>query len=86
MESHRHVRSLRRFVRHRKLVLPERAGSSGIACEPSTSPGSGKSVTIQVTTTPGNTRRSATRSDTDICLAWGNPTQIDAIGRNRHAW
>ncbi len=42
--------------------------------EPSTFPRSGKPVTIQVTTTPGNTRRSATRSDTDIRLACGNTT------------
>ena len=33
-----------------------------------------KPVTNQVATTPGNTRRSATRSDTDICLACDNPT------------
>jgi hypothetical protein len=36
-------------------------------------PGSGKPVTNQVTTTPGNTRR-ATRSDNNIHLACGNPT------------
>src|SRR5260370_40302010 len=34
----------------------------------------------------GNTRRSATRPDTDIFLACSNTTQHDAIGRNRHAW
>jgi len=33
-----------------------------------------KPVTNQVTTAPGNTRRSATRPDTDICLACGNLT------------
>jgi hypothetical protein len=72
--------------RHRKLVLLERTGSSGTACEPPAFPGSGKPVTNQVTTTPGNTRRRATRSDTDTRLACGNPTQPDGIRRNRHAW
>lgn len=37
-------------------------------------PGSRKPVTNQVATTPGNTRRSATRSETDICPACGNRT------------
>ena len=37
-------------------------------------PGIRKPVTNQVTTAPGNTRRSATRPDTDVCLACGNPT------------
>lgn len=32
-------------ARYRKLVLPERAGSSGTACEPPTLPGSGTPVT-----------------------------------------
>ena len=45
-----------------------------------------KPVTNQVTTTPGNRRRSATYSDTVILLTCGNPTQPDSIGRNRHAW
>jgi hypothetical protein len=69
-----HVASLRRLARHRKLVMPERAGSSGTACEPLTFPRSGRPVTNQVTTTPGNTRRSATFSDTDIRLACINRT------------
>ena len=59
---------------HRLLVLRETAGSSSIAFEPSTFPESGKPVTSQVTTTPGHTRRRATRSDTDIYLACSNPT------------
>ena len=49
-------------------------------------PGIRKIVTNQVTTALGNTRRSATRPDTDIFLACSNTTQHDAIGRNRHAW
>ena len=81
-----HVASLRRLARHRKLVLPERAVSSGTAREPSTFPRSGRPVTNQVTTTPGNTRRSATFSDTDIRLACSNRTQHDAVRRNRQAW
>jgi hypothetical protein len=81
-----HVASLRRLARHRKLVLPERAVSSGTAREPSAFPRSGRPVTNQVTTTPGNTRRSATFSDTDIRLAHSNWTQHDAIRRNRQAW
>jgi hypothetical protein len=32
-------------ARYRKLVLPERAGSSGTACEPPTLPGSRTPVT-----------------------------------------
>jgi hypothetical protein len=43
-------------------------------------------VTSQVTTPPVEDRRSATQPDTDIFLTCGNPTQRDAIGRNRHAW
>jgi hypothetical protein len=60
--------------RYRKLVLPEKAGSSGAASEPLTFPGSGTPVTKQVTTAPGTTRRSATRSDIDIRRACGNQT------------
>jgi hypothetical protein len=45
-----------------------------------------RSVTNQVTTTPDDTRRGTTRSDTEIYLACSNPTQRDAIRRNRHAW
>ena len=47
---------------------------------------SGKPVTNQVTTTPGNGRRSATYPDTGIPPTCGNPTQPDGIRRNRHAW
>ena len=43
-------------------------------------------VTNQVTTPPGNARRSATHSDTSYPLTCSNPTQSDAIGRNQHAW
>ena len=43
-------------------------------------------VTMQVTTPPGDGRRSATYSDTDIHLACGNPTQSDRIRRNRQVW
>ena len=43
-------------------------------------------VTIQVTTTPGNGRRSATQPDTEIPLTCGNATLRDAIRRNRYAW
>jgi hypothetical protein len=43
-------------------------------------------VTNQVTTTPGSARRSTTRSDTDIFLTCGNPTQLDIVRRNRQAW
>jgi hypothetical protein len=43
-------------------------------------------VTNQVTTTPGNGRRSSTPSDTDILPACGNRTQCDAVRRNRQAW
>ena len=42
-------------------------------------------MTNQVTT-PGNTRRRATPSDTDCRLACGNPTRRDAVRRNRQAW
>jgi hypothetical protein len=43
-------------------------------------------VTNQVTTPPGNARRSATRSDTAIPPTCGNPIPRDAIIRNRYAW
>ena len=43
-------------------------------------------VTMQVTTPPGDGRRSATYPDTDIHLTCGKPTQSDAVRRNRHAW
>ena len=51
-----------------------RAGSSGHRMQAVGLPNPGKPVTNQVTTTPGNTRRSATRSDTDIRRACGNQT------------
>jgi hypothetical protein len=35
-----HIASHRQIARHRKLVLPERAGLSGTACEPPAFPGS----------------------------------------------
>jgi 3-keto-5-aminohexanoate cleavage enzyme len=50
------------------------AADLGIAAEPPAFPSPGKPVTNQVTTPPGIARRSATRSDTDICLACGNRT------------
>jgi acetate---CoA ligase (ADP-forming) len=43
-------------------------------------------VTSQVTTPPGNGRRSATQPDVDMLLTCSNPTQSDAIVRNRHVW
>jgi hypothetical protein len=43
-------------------------------------------VTSQVTTMPGSGRRSATCPDADMRLTSGEPTQPDAIGRNRHVW
>ncbi len=45
-----------------------------------------ESVTNQVTTAPGNGRRSATPPDTEISPTCGNPTHCDAIRRNWHAW
>jgi hypothetical protein len=43
-------------------------------------------VTNQVTTAPGNGRRRAMYSETDIHPTCGNRTQTDDIGQNRHAW
>ena len=43
-------------------------------------------VTNQVTTAPGNGRRSPTHPDITMPLNCGNQTQRDAIGRNRDAW
>lgn len=50
------------------------AGVDSTEREPLAFPRSGRPVTNQVTTTPGNTRRRATPSDTDCRLACGNPT------------
>ena len=49
------------------------AGVDSTEREPLAFPRSGRPVTNQVTT-PGNTRRRATPSDTDCRLACGNPT------------
>jgi hypothetical protein len=43
-------------------------------------------VTNQVTTTSDSAGPSTTRSDTDIFLTCGNPTQRDVIRRIRQAW
>ena len=42
-------------------------------------------VTNQVTTAPGYGRQSAKHPDAAVPPTCGNPTQPDAIGRNRHA-
>ena len=52
-------------------------GQEGAVLEP---------VTNQVTTSPGNGRRSATPPDAHILLACGKPTQRNVVRQNLHAW
>ena len=49
-------------------------------------PGSGKQVTIQVTTAPGNARPGGTSSEGTLGLVCANRTQGDAVRWNRAAW
>jgi Thiolase, C-terminal domain len=47
---------------------------------------SGKPVTNQVTTPPGNASQSATHPDGPMSPTCGNPTPSDSARRNRQAW